>query len=73
MIFTLIILIVLFALLLSILKLTGLVGWSWVMILKIVGYPSAFLGVLVGLILAGVLFVRLVRMLLEWKDKQRSE
>ncbi|MCB2197799.1 hypothetical protein KQI63_00225 [bacterium] len=73
MLFALLILLVSAALLLSLLKLTGIVGWSWLVILKIVGYPAAFLGVLAGMVLIGVLFVRSVRALLEWREKHFGE
>lgn len=69
---TLLVLIFLAMLVLSLLKITGVVGWSWLVILKIVGYPTAFLSSLAGLILLAALFVRLVRWLLEFREKNRS-
>lgn len=73
MFFALLILMISAVLLLSVLKLTGMVSLSWLVILKIVGYPAAFIGVLVGLILLGALFVRSVRAFLEWRERHFGE
>ena len=66
---TLVALLLILTLLLALLKVTGVIGWGWLMIFKIVGYPSAFLASLAILVLFAVFFVRGVRYVLELREK----